>query len=151
MQFLTKSVLAAAGLMIASSAAFAGAADDAIQGRQACMKANGGAMGAMVPMIKGEKPYEAAVVADALAKAEAACAAWATYWGENTQKGETLETWAKPEVWSDKAGFEAAGGEYVKAFAALKASSDEAGFKAAFGGFGGTCKGCHEKFRRPKE
>lgn len=152
MQFLSKTLLAAAALaVLATAPALAGPADDAIKGRQDCMKANGAAMGAMVPMIKGEKPYDAAVVTDALGKAEAACAGWAGWWGENTQKGETLETYAKAEVWTDKAGFEAAGGAYVKAFGDLKATADEASFKTAFGAFGGTCKGCHEKFRRPKE
>ena len=152
MQLLTKSIFAAvAGLMIVSSAALAGPADDAIKGRQECMKANGGAMGVMVPIIKVEKPYDAAAVADAVGKIEAACAGWSGWWGDNTQKGETLETWAKAEIWTDKAGFEAAGAAYGPALAALKASADEAAFKTAFGGFGGTCKNCHEKFRRPKE
>ena len=152
MNVMTRTLLAAAaGMMITATAALAGPADDAIQGRQGCMKANGAAMGAMVPMIKGEKPYDAAAVGDALGKAEAACAGWANWWGENSQKGETAETWAKAEIWTDKAGFEAAGAAYGKAFGALKASTDEASFKTAFGEFGGTCKGCHEKFRRPKE
>ncbi|MBL8790337.1 MAG: cytochrome c [Rhizobiales bacterium] len=152
MQFLPKTLLAATALaVLAAVPALAGPADDAIKARQACMKANGGAMGAMVPMIKGEKPYDAAVVTDALAKTEAACAGWAGWWGDDTQKGESAETWSKAEVWTDKAGFEAAGAAYGKAFGDLKATTDEAGFKAAFGAFGGTCKGCHEKFRRPKE
>ncbi|MFO1035058.1 MAG: cytochrome c [Hyphomicrobiales bacterium] len=97
------------------------------------------------------KPYDNAAVQDALAKTEAACADWGKWWGADTQKGESAETWAKPEVWSDAAGFEAAGGAYGKAIAGLKASADEASFKAAFGAVGGACKGCHDKFRRPKE
>jgi cytochrome c556 len=66
-------------------------------------------------------------------------------------KGESLETWATPEVWSDAAGFKKAGGVKYPALQALKASTDEAGFKAAYVDFGGTCKGCHDTFRRPKE
>lgn len=148
MKYLAAGVL---GLAVSAGAAMAGPADDAIKGRQGCMKANGGAMGVYVPMIKGEKPYDAAVVTDAIAKNEAACADWAKWWGADTQKGETAETWAKPEVWTDAAGFEAAGGAYGKGMEALKASTDEASFKAAFNELGGACKGCHEKFRRPKE
>ena len=152
MQFLPKTLLAAAAFaVLAAAPAFAGAADDAITARQACMKANGGAMGAMVPMIKGEKPFDAKVVADALGKAEAACAGWAGWWGPDTQKGDKVETWAKAEIWTDAAGFEAAGAAYGKGFAAVKAATDDASFKAAFNEFGGSCKGCHEKFRRPKE
>ncbi len=152
MQFLPKTLLAAAAFaVLAAAPAFAGAADDAITARQACMKANGGAMGAMVPMIKGEKPYDAKVVADALAKAEAACAGWANWWGADTQKGDKVETYAKAEIWTDAAGFEAAGAAYGKGVAAVLAAKDEAAFKTAFNELGGSCKGCHEKFRRPKD
>ena len=42
--------------------AHAGPADDAIKGRQGCMKAHGASMGVMVPMIKGEKPYDNAAI-----------------------------------------------------------------------------------------
>lgn len=152
MKLNTKTLFAAAAFsVLAAVPALAGAADDAINGRQGCMKANGAAMGVMVPMIKGEKPYDGAAITEALGKTEAACAGWAGWWGEDTQKGEAVETFAKAEVWSDKAGFEAAGAAYGKAFGALKASTDEASFKTAFGELGGSCKGCHEKFRRPKE
>ena len=54
-------------------------------------------------MFKGEKPYDAAAVQAALAADDAACADWAKWWGADTQKGETLETWAKPEIWTDAA------------------------------------------------
>ena len=104
-------------------------ADDAIKGRQNCMKnGNGAMMGVMVPMIKGEKPYDAAAVTAALALDGENCAGWATWWGADTQKGETLKTRAKPEIWTDAAGFEAAAGAYVAAVTALGATNDEAGF-----------------------
>lgn len=147
---LTKTVHAGAlGAMLASGA-MAGPADDAIKARQACMKANGASMGVFVPVIKGEATFDAAAVAAAVAKVEEACAGWAGWWGADTQKGETLETRAKPEVWTDAAGFAAAGEAYGKGLAGVKAATDEASFKAAFGGFGGACKGCHEKFQVPK-
>lgn len=144
--------MVAAGALVLGLGSAAMAADmGPIEARQACMKANGKAMGVMVPMIKGEKPYDNATVQDALAAAESACAGWAGWWGEDTKAGGAVETYAKDEIWTDMAGFEAAGAAYVKAFGDLKATSDEAGFKAAFMPFGGSCKGCHEKFRRPKE
>jgi cytochrome c556 len=134
-----------------SALAFAGAADDAIKGRQTCMKAHGASMGVMVPMIKGEKPYDGAAIQETLAKEEAACADWSKWWGPETMKGETVETYAKPEIWSDAKGFEDAGKAWYAAYTAVKATSDEAGFKAAFPALGKSCQGCHEKFRRPKE
>lgn len=133
------------------SLAFA-AADDAIKARQNCMKnGNGAMMGVMVPMFKGEKPYDAEAIKAAIAKDGEHCSGWATFWGADTQKGETVETYAKPEIWTDPAGFEAAGAAYVKGLTALSATTDEAGFKAAFPALGSACQGCHEKFRRPKE
>lgn len=127
------------------------AADDAIKGRQNCMKnGNGAMMGVMVPMVKGEKPYDAAAITAVLAVNSENCAGWATWWGADTQKGETLKTRAKPEIWTDAAGFEAAGGAYVAAVTALGATTDEAGFKAAFPALGAACQGCHEKFRGPE-
>jgi cytochrome c556 len=125
--------------------------DDAIKARQACMKGQGKMMGVLVPMVKGEKPYDAAAVTAAMDEAGAGCANWAEFWPEDSMKSSAVETWAKPEVWSDKAGFEKVGGDAYAAMQALKATTDEAGFKAAFPAVGAGCQGCHEKFRRPKE
>ena len=146
--------LVAAGTVVLSlgaGAAYAETAAEAIKARQDCMKANGKAMGVMVPMIKGEAPYDNTAIQTALATTEAACAGWANWWGEDTKPGGAVETWAKAEIWTDKAGFEAASMAYGKAFGAVKASTDEASFKAAFPAFGSSCGGCHEKFRRPKD
>jgi cytochrome c556 len=143
---------AAAALALCLGTGFAyAAADDAIKGRQDCMKAQGKMMGTLVPMFKGEQPYDSAAVQSALAAQEAACAGWANWWGPDTQKGETLETWAKPEIWTDPDGFKAAGENFYAKFVAVKDSTDEASFKAAFPALGQACGGCHEKFRRPKE
>ena len=85
-------------------------ADDAVKGRQGCMKAHGKTTGELAAMFKGEKPYDAAAIQASLAEMDAGCAGWDKWWGADTQKGETLETWAKPEVWSDPEGFKAASG-----------------------------------------
>lgn len=148
---LSKSILAAAFGAVLATGAMAGPADDAIKGRQGCMKSHGAMMGVAVPMIKGEKPFDAAALKAATDADAAACADWSKWWGADTQKGETLETWAKPEVWSDAAGFEKAGGDFYNAYVALTKATDDASFKAAFPAVGAGCKGCHEKFRRPKE
>ena len=78
-------------------------------------------------------------------------AAKADPFAPNSVKGITVETWAKPEVWSDPEGLKAAIEADAKATAALAASTDEASFKVAFTALGNACGGCHEKFRRPKE
>jgi cytochrome c556 len=137
-------------LVLGSSLASA-SGDDAIKARQACMKANGGAMGVFVPIVKGEKAYDAAAVADALGKMDAACADWAKFWPEDSKTSTTLKTRATDAVWTDAKGFEAAGTAYYTAFTALKATTDEAGFKAAFGDLGKQCGACHEKFRAAQQ
>jgi cytochrome c556 len=111
------------------------------------MKANGAAMKVMVPMIKGEAPFDKAAIDKALAAEEAACAGWANWWGEDTKPGGAVKTEAKLEIWSDKAGFEAAGAAFMKARTAVAAAADEASFKAAFPDLGKSCQSCHEKYR----
>ncbi len=59
-------------------------------------------------------------------------------------------TKAKPEVWSDRAGFEKAAANFVAAadkLAPLAAADDKAGFAAQFKEVGGTCGACHRQFR----
>ncbi|MFO1121738.1 MAG: cytochrome c [Hyphomicrobiales bacterium] len=145
-----KTVTAVALFLGAGVVSASADATSSIQARQACMKANGGIMAVAVPMMKGEKPFDKAALDAAFAAENKACAGWADWWGEDTKPGGATETWAKDEVWTDKAGFDAAAGAYVKAATALAAATDEASFKAAFPELGNSCKGCHEKFRRPK-
>ncbi len=139
------------GLSLTAGVASAGAVDDAIKARKACMKANGAAMGTFVPMMQGAKPFDAAAVAAAATTVETACAGWATWWAPETAKGEAEVTKAKAEVWSDAAGFAAAGTAYYTALTALKGAADDAAFKTAFAAFGGSCKSCHETYRAAEE
>ena len=108
-------------------------------------------MKVMGPMMQGESPFDKAAVTSILAAEDAACANWDKWWTAATQKGETLETWAKAEIWTDPKGFEAAGGTWYQGNQAVKAAADEAAFKVAFPKLADGCKGCHEKFRRPKQ
>lgn len=65
-----------------------------------------------------------------------------------------VETDAKPEIWTDPAGFAAA----QKAFAeqapkllTLATAEDLAGLKSQVPLVGQTCKGCHDKYRVPQD
>ncbi len=141
------SLFAAATLAVGLSSA-AMAELGPVEARQACMKANGAAMKVMVPIIKGQAPFDKAAIDKALAAEEAACSGWANWWGEDTKPGGAVKTEARLEIWSDKAGFEAATAAYVKARTAVAAAADEASFKAAFSDFGKSCQSCHEKYRQ---
>ncbi len=127
------------------------AASDPVKERKALMEAIGKGMGQLAAIAKGEKAFDGKQVAtaaqgiyDNLAKA-----------AELFPKGSLSEdSRAKPEIWSDNATF-------MKGFAASKSAAqglvkigqedDEIGFLEAMGGLGKTCKGCHEKFRKPKK
>lgn len=142
-------LVVAAGLGVAQAAT---GADDAIKARQEAMKANAKAMGALVSILKGETAYDGAAVQQNVAAIKAAgeAADAVKAWDAGAQTG-SVETFAKPEVWSDAAGFAAARGKLDQALTALAATADEASFKAAFPQLGSACKGCHETYRRPKD
>lgn len=59
---------------------------------------------------------------------------------------------AKPEVWTDKAGFAAKAAAYqdaTKALAAAAQADDKDAFAAALASTGASCKGCHDTFQVP--
>ena len=127
-------------------------ADEAIKARKTCMKmGHGGVMGVAVPIMKGEKPFDAAALKVAFDTEDVACKGYADMWGADTQKGDKEVTHAKAEIWSDRKGFDAAGGNWYNAEQAVRAATDEASFKAAFPALGKSCQSCHEKFRAPLE
>lgn len=141
--------LSAACVVVLAVPASAGV-DDLIKERQACMKSQAkNVFGGFFPVLKGEKPYDAAAIQASFAEMDAACANWATWWSDEG-KGGTIAHRAKPEIWTDKAGFEAAAGASYQAGQALRATTDEASFKAALPAVGAGCQGCHEKFQLPK-
>ncbi len=129
------------------NAAFAGG-DNSIIARKACMKAQGAAVnGQFFPMLRGEKPYDSSGIASAFENMERACKGWAEFWPEDSKTGEVMETGAKPDIWSDSAGFAKVTADAEAALTALRAAKDEAGFKAALPAVGAACQGCHEKYR----
>lgn len=138
------------GIIGAGAGFAAGTADDLINARQAEMKINMKAMKAFVSMLKGETPYDAAAVQAAVKSMTDAQAEGVAkdVWNASSQSGATVKTGAKPEIWTDAAGFAAAWKGLDTATAALAATTDEASFKAAFPAVGAACKGCHEKFRQ---
>ena len=58
---------------------------------------------------------------------------------------------AKPEIWSDRAGFDQAMKDAQAAASALAAVTDEAAYVPAMKTLGGSCKNCHDKYRLPKQ
>ncbi|MES2058711.1 MAG: cytochrome c [Pseudomonadota bacterium] len=60
-------------------------------------------------------------------------------------------TEALPNVWTDRAGFDAKAAAYAEAagkLAALAKAGDKPGFAAQWGEVGKTCGGCHDTYRK---
>lgn len=138
----------AAGLAVAATG-FAGA-QDAIKARKDMMKGAGGSMKVLVPMNKGEAPFEAAKAQQALVVLMKAGDEFHKLFPVGSETGG--ETEAKPEIWKNLADFEAKN----KAMgAAAKAAHEAAGkgvdaFKASFGAIGKSCGDCHQTYRVKK-
>ncbi len=123
-------VIGLAAVIGITSAALAGPIED----RQAAMKNVGKAMGALAAIAKKEAPFDAAVVKDnATALAENVKIA-KQHFPEGSETGDK-ETWAKPEIWQNKADFDgkamSLAAEADKLVIALRAN-DKAGVAAAF-------------------
>jgi cytochrome c556 len=141
-------VFAISALALATSAAAA----DPIADRQALMKSNGKAMGVLVPITKGEKPFDAAAVLDALKALndDAQKLDVATLFPPGSDTGG--DTTASPKIWEDTAGFQAQVDKFKADAAAALASppQDAAALGATVGMIGKNCGACHETFRIKK-
>jgi cytochrome c556 len=120
---------------------------DPIKARQAMMKANGGAIGALVKMVKGEAPFDAAVVKTSLETIHNSTG-YADLFPAGSDQGDTK---ALPTIWSDNTGFRAALAKLIAADEAALANppKDVDGIKATLGSIGPACKGCHDTYRKP--
>ena len=103
----------------------------------------------LVKMVKGAAPFDAAtvrknaeIIAQKLQEAS-------RLFPEGSDRGETR---AKPEIWSNRAEFDAIMQTAIeKAKALAKADAPEKLMPAVIDLGGKGCKACHEKFRKPKE
>lgn len=137
----------AVALSVPAAAQFA-KPEDAIKYRKASFTVMAAHFGRDGAMANGRAPYDAKAAAD---NAEIAVAMsklpWAAF-GEGTDKGETR---AKPEIWKEQAkykeGADKMQAEMVKLAAAAKTGNLD-NLKAAFGPAAGTCKACHDAYRK---
>lgn len=137
---------AAAVAVVAFGATAVVAQQDPIAARQALMKANGKAAGAIVKMVKGEAPFDLATAKKSFAAFEDAAAKMPALFPENSKTGG--ETTASPKIWESMDDFKA---KFVKLGTDAKAADasvkDLDSLKAALGVIGENCGGCHETYR----
>jgi cytochrome c556 len=138
-------LIAAAALVVGVQAAVPQNLD-VIKERKQTMKQTGAAAGAAAKMLKGEAPFDLAVVQASLKTMVDAAAKMPTLFPDDSKAGG--DTKALPAIWSDKADLNA---RYSKlgqdATAVLATIKDQASFAAAMPGIFKNCGGCHEKYR----
>ena len=146
-----------AAMVAGATAAISGEAEErAVKARQALMQVYAFNLGQLGAMVKGEMEYNADLAkasADNLVKATTmnGMAMWPKG-SSMDDEGMAGKTWAKADIWADGSDV----GEKAKALREAAAQMAEVAgngldaVKGAMGGVGGGCKGCHEKFRAPK-
>ena len=149
MKTLASLVLAAAAITLSApaSAQFA-KPEDAIKYRKSALTIMATHFGRVGAMANGRVPFDAKVAADNAAIAETMSKLPWTAFVPGSDAGDTK---AKSEIWSDNAKFKEAAekmqGEMVKVAAAARTGNIDA-IKSAVGATGGTCKACHDAFRK---
>jgi cytochrome c556 len=142
--------IATAVLALSASVAIAAASGaDAIKERRALMKANGEATKPIVPILKGQAPFDLAAVQKALKTYTNAAEKMPGLFPPDSKTGDTH---ALPAIWDNMADFNARFKKLGEdATAALAKVKDEASFKATMPDFYKNCGGCHEKYRAKLE
>jgi len=128
------------------------AQQDLVKQNQDTMKANAKNLGAMVAMVKGEKPYDQATVTAGLAQLDETAKKLPTMFPDSIKgmnPGGDYEVSSK--IWDDKAGFAAKIESFAKAVTEAKSKiTDLDTLKANAPAIGKECGGCHETFRIKK-
>jgi cytochrome c556 len=146
--------LAASAILFVTAAASASggkpaAGDPAgiVKGRQAAMRMSGAVMGGIKGAIdRGDDVKGQAFAAGSIANWAAAIP------GMFPEGSNVAPTGALPAVWSDAPGFAAKAAAYQAAATKLADAAkagDKAAFAAAFDEVRGSCKGCHDSYKKP--
>ena len=117
--------------------------------RQALMKEMRSVLGSLVPMIKGDKPWEPAAVAGAAQRIRDDVARLDTLFPVGTDSDKVF-TMALPAIWQSRAEFQAAARAAAAAagrLAELSGSGDPAALTAQVDAISTACTDCHQSFR----
>ena len=138
-------------LAVALSAGTAMAQSDPVTTRENLMNQNNDHAKAVVSMMRGQAPFDAAAV-------DAAFKQWADtaqklpgLFPENSKTGG--DNRASPKIWLNKKDFDAKAAAFAKAVAEThdKAKSSLEGLRAAIPVVGKACDNCHEDYRLSKQ
>ena len=144
----------AAGAAVAADAVFPNTPiGNAVKARHEHFKQQGGAFKAINDELKKDAP-SMAVITPAAVKVKASAADLPNWFPKGSGPESKLETDAKPEVWNDAAGFQAAAKKFQAEstkLAAVATAGDLDAVKAQAKATGGACKNCHDTYRVPKK
>jgi cytochrome c556 len=149
MKSLTKLVIAIGAVAIATVAIAQPKPEQFVKQRQSALALIGWYFGPMGAVAKGEAPFNKD---DAVRRTTNLVTLSKMPWEGFVAGTENVgNTKALPAIWTQNAKFKEAGAkmeaEMVKLAAAANAGN-EAEFKKQFGVVGGTCKACHDDFRK---
>lgn len=146
-----KALLCALALSVGAGYAFTAAAqpkpEQLVKHRQSAMALIGWYFGPIGAMMRGDRPFDAAIVARNAGYLEVLSHMPAEGFQPSTKDEKTR---TRPEVWTDKAkfdqGMESMQGEIAK-LAQVARGGDQAAIRTQFGAVGKTCAACHDNYR----
>lgn len=138
-------------LAVGLSAGAVIAQSDPIAARMALMKANNDNARAVVQMMRGQKPFDAAAVDVAFAQWADTAQKLPGLFPDNSKTGE--KTRATPKIWENKKDFDEKAAAFAKVVAEnrTKAVASLDGLKEAMSPVGKACDNCHEDYRAPNQ
>jgi cytochrome c556 len=147
-KFLLAAVAVALGAGVSFQASAQAKPEQLVKQRQSAMALIGWYFGPIGAMMRGDRPFDAAVVARNAGYLEVLSKMPAEGFQPSTK--DEKATKAKPEVWADKAKFDKAmenmQGEVAK-LAQVAKGGDQGAIKTQFGATGKACAACHDDFR----
>jgi cytochrome c556 len=155
---LIAAVIAAGGVTFAQSQSSSpgqgqsASAAEVVKARQQGLKTLGAAFKTIRDELRGDSP-DAAKIRSAAADITHAASAIGKWFPAGTGPDSGVKTDAKPEVWTDAAGFAAAQDTFVREankWAQLGNSTDASAWKEGAASLGQSCKACHDKYRVKK-
>lgn len=121
---------------------------DIVEARQAAMMLSGVAMGSIKAAIDAGQPIASQRFPTRALSRWAHAVPGAFPAGSGAEAG--VRTNARPEIWSDRAGFDAKAAEYAAAadrLAELAGGDDTDAFAAQWAAVRATCQGCHDGYK----
>ena len=125
-------------------------ATEAIKQRQAEMEGVRDGMKTLGAMAKKEQPFDAEAVQANAAKIAGHLEQSAALFPEGSDAGD-VQTWAKPEIWTDRENFDTILESTHQAAVDLQSVTEAEAFPPALGKLGNGCKSCHDLYRLPKQ